>query len=214
MRAALHNLHILAWALTILALFAAVVAWGEGFSWQFGALNTYLLFPIFGLVAFSTMWVQYIVRAIKEPLDIHTQGLTRYFHLTNWFVLVVILLHPGLLSWQLWRDGVGLPPGSELAYVRPMLHVAVVIGMTALLIFLTFELHFMLGKYSWWRYMSYVQDAAIVGIFYHALRLGTQIKSGWYQKLWWFYGVGLILALGCTYAARLNSLRRRSQPES
>jgi hypothetical protein len=208
------NLHIAAWLLTAAALLAAFIAWGQGFSWQFAHLSTYQIFPVFGLVAFSTMWAQYIIRAIKEPLDLHSAGLSNYFHFTSWLVVIAILLHPGLLSWQLWRDGLGLPPGSELAYVGPMLHAAVVIGMTCFFIFLAFELRVIFAKYSWWRYAAYIQDAAIVAIFYHALRLGTQTKFGWFQKLWWFYGISLILALGCTYAARINNLRHRFQPES
>lgn len=197
-------MHLFAWLLTAAVLIAAFVAWGQGFSWQFAHLSTYQIFPIFGLVAFSTMWVQYIVRAVKEPLDLHSQALSNYFRLTSWLVVIAILLHPGLLSWQLWRDGLGLPPGSELTYVGPMLHVAVVIGMTALFIFLAFELRYIFAKHRWWGYTRYVQDAAILGIFYHALRLGTQTRFGWFQKLWWFYGISLILALGFTYVAKFR----------
>jgi hypothetical protein len=205
----LMKLPYLAWLLTAVVLLLAFIAWGQGFSWQFGSLGTYQLFPIFGLAAFSTMWVQYIVRAVKEPLDLHSPALSNYFHLTSWLVVVAILLHPGLLSWQLWRDGLGLPPGSELMYVGPMLHVAVIIGMTALFIFLAFELHYIFKKYRWWRYMSYVQDAAMLGIFYHALRLGTQTRFGWFQKLWWFYGITLVLALGYIYTAHFLGKRRK-----
>jgi hypothetical protein len=202
-----RNLHMYAWLLTAVVLGLAFIAWGQGFSWQFAHLSTYQIFPIFGLVAFSTLWAQYIVRAVKEPLDLHSAALNKYFHLTSWLVVVAILLHPGLLSWQLMRDGLGSPPGSYFTYVGPMLHIAVIIGMTVLLIFLAFELRYFFEKYSWWRFVSYLQDAAMVAIFVHALRLGTQTHFGWFQRLWWFYGVTLILALGYTYISRYRAYR-------
>lgn len=204
-----HTNHwrIAAWLLTAVVLGLAFIAWAQGFSWQFTHLNTYELFPLFGLVAFSTMWAQYIVGAVGQLLRTDGTSLRTYYSVTRWIVLIAILLHPGLLSWQLWRDGLGLPPDSELTYVGPMLHVAVVIGMTCLFIFLAFEFRRIFGPRPWWQYMNVLVDVAVVAIFYHALRLGTQTQAGWFQKLWWFYGVTLILTLGYSYAIKLSKWR-------
>lgn len=205
------KLNVLAWLLTAAVLVLAFIAWGQGFSWQFAQLNTYELFPLFGLVAFSTMWAQYVVGAAKHLLHAKGASLRTYYNITGWLVLAAILVHPGLLSWQLWRDGLGLPPGSELTYVGHSLHVAVVIGMTCLLIFLAFELRRILGSRPWWKYVNTVVDVAVVAIFIHALKLGTQTRSGWFQKLWWAYGLTLTLTLGYNYVIKFNKWRARSR---
>lgn len=206
-----RHLHTVAWALTAAVLGLAFIAWGQGFSWPFAHLNIYELFPLFGLVAFSTMWAQYVVGAAQQIVRADRNLLHIYYNVTGWIVLVAILLHPGLLSWQLWHDGLGLPPGSELMYVGPMLHAAVVIGMTCFFIFLAFEFRRIFSRRSWWKYMNALVDAAVVAIFIHSLKLGMQIRSGWYQKLWWFYGTTLILILGYSYTVKISRWRTRSQ---
>ena len=198
-----RRLPVIAWSLTAAVLVAAFIAWAQGFAWQFRGLSSYALFPIFGLTAFSIMWVQYVIVAIKTRLDVHTEALRRYFEITSFAVLLAIMLHPGLLIWQLWRDGFGLPPQSYLQhYVAPGMRGAALIGTTALFIFLAFELRYMFNKRPWWRYVSYLQDAAIIGIFIHALKLGTQTQHGWFQMLWWTYGLILVLAIGSIYLLR------------
>jgi hypothetical protein len=190
------------WLLTVLVLILAITSWGQSFGWHFGSLNVYVLFPVFGLIAFSTMWSQYMTGALSQYLG-GGPGLQTYFKVTGFIVLAAILIHPGLLTWQLWRDGLGLPPGSELNYVMPSLRVAIVIGMTALLIFLAYEFRHVFAKRRWWRFVNYLVDIATVGIFYHSLRLGTQTQAGWFHALWWFYGLSLILALGYKYASKI-----------
>lgn len=197
-----RRLPLVAWMLTATTIALAVLAWGPEFSWDFHLVNVYVLFTIFGLIAFSTMWSQYITGAVTGLVGADSSRLAAYYRLTGFIVLAAILLHPGLLTWQLWRDGFGLPPFSELRYIGPMLYVAIIIGMTCLFIFLAFEFRRLFGARNWWRYMDMAVDAAMLGIFYHGLKLGAQIEHGWYGRVWWFYGLSLILALGYKYALK------------
>lgn len=199
-----RHLSTIGWLLTTLVLGLAIIAWGQSFDWNFQSLSIYMIFPVFGLIAFSTMWSQYVVAALQRPLGASGASLRTYFGATGFIVLAAILIHPGLLSWQLWRDGLGVPPSSELHYVMPSLRVAVVIGMTALLIFLAYEFRRVFAKRPWWRFMNYIVDAAMLGIFYHSLKLGTQTHQGWFRAVWWFYGLSLILILGYKYAAKIS----------
>ena len=158
-------------------------------------LTIYQLFPLFGLLAFSLMWSHYIASVVRRYYGVDRAELRQYFEITSLVVLAAILLHPGLLAYQLWIDGFGLPPGSEINYVRPDLRLWVVLGMVSLVVFLTFELHRKFGDRPWWRFVSYASDVAMVVIYFHGLRLGGQLQGGWFRYVWYFYGITLLGSL-------------------
>ncbi len=174
----------------------AFMAWGQDNNWQLAGISTYQLFPIFGLLAFSIMWSQYVMEGIKNYFGRY-EVLDRYFTATGWLVLAAILLHPGLLIAQRFHDGYGLPPGSYETYVAPMQRWIVILGSLSLLMFLSFELKRFYRDKPWWKYILLLNDIAIVAIFYHGLRLGQDIGHHWFQLVW--YGYGLVLVPVLTY---------------
>jgi hypothetical protein len=202
-----RNVPLFAWALTTTVLALAFFAWGQSYHWQLGSLSVYQIFPLFGLIALSTMWAQYMAGALQQWQQLDGKLLQRYYAITGFIVLVAILIHPGLLSWQLWHDGFGLPPGSELHFVGAGLRVAVVIGMTALLIFLAYELRRRFAGRRWWRFMDILVDLAVIGVFYHSLTLGMQTRHGWFRAVWILYGISFILAVTYKYAAKALSYK-------
>lgn len=185
-----------AWLLGTLVVALAVLTWGQGLSWQLQRLSNYQVFPLLGLIAFSLMWTHYAVGAGRRLLGVDKEAFKNYFEATAAVVLVAILLHPGLLSLQLWADGLGLPPGSILKnYVAPGMAGAVVLGMVALAVFLAFELRHKFAERPWWKYVIYASDLAMLAIFYHALQLGQHLQDGWYRSVWLFYGLSLVAAI-------------------
>ncbi len=203
-RAPAQRLQIFAWSLSALVSLLAILVWGSNARWRLSHLSTYQLFPLFGLLAFSIMWSHYIVAAVRMLAKIDKQVLKTYISVTGWAVLIIIFLHPGLLTWQLWRDGFGLPPGSVLKdYVAPALGYAAVIGMVSFFVFLAYELHRWFSKRPWWAVIGYLTDLAMFAIFYHSLKLGTQLQHGWYRYVWWFYGLTLLGAIIYLYQQRL-----------
>ena len=184
-------LPIAAWLLVALVLVLAFTSWAQSLDWHIFGVSTYQLFPIFGLIAYSTMWTHYVISALRRGLGVRREALTNYYRVTSYVVLVSIVLHPGLLVWQLSRDGFGLPPASYLRYVGPSLHVAVLIGSASFIIFLAYEFRRIFRRRSWWRYLEWATDIAMVGIFYHGLVLGTQTHGGWFNVVWYFYGFTL-----------------------
>ncbi len=199
-------LRIFAWSLSSVAALVAVIAWGQDVQWHIAGLSTYRLFPLFGLLAFSLMWSHYIVSMARQQLGLKKEVLHRYFEATSLAVLTVILAHPGLLEWQLLRDGFGWPPGSVLDhYVAPSLKIFAVLGMVSLLVFLTYELRRWYAERPWWQYVGYATDAAMVAIFIHSLKLGTQLQHGWLRMVWYFYGLSLAVALGYLYYYKLQA---------
>jgi hypothetical protein len=196
-----------AWTLSGLVSLLAIVRWGSSYGWHLGNLSSYQLFPLLGLLGFSIMWSHYVMGLTKRLLFSEAK-LDSYFRWTGYLVLVAIVLHPGILIYQRFRDGYGLPPGSYETYVAPGMAWLTLLGSICFLVFIAFELHRWFGKKSWWKYVIYAGDAAMVGIFYHGLKLGQQLQgSGWYQTLWWFYGLSLILVLAYNYFGKYFHLR-------
>ena len=187
---------LFAWSLAFTVSALAFISWGSDNGWQLRGLSVYQVFPLLGLLAFSIMWSHYISGTIRQLLGLEFSVLSRYFRLTSYAVLYLLLLHPGLLIYQRFRDGYGLPPGSYQSYVAPAMSWLTLLGTVCLLAFLAFEFHRLYRQRSWWHYVTKAGDLAMLGIFYHGLRLGSQLsQSGWYQTVWWFYGLSLIVVL-------------------
>jgi hypothetical protein len=198
-----------AWLLGIIVSVLAVLAWGldYGFSAPF---NTYQFFPLLGLLAFSLMWSHYIIGTIGELFKVTGDKLKPYFRWTGYVVLVLLCLHPGLLVYQRFRDGAGLPPGSYESYVSPNLAWITLLGTASLLVFLAFELHRIYGKKPWFRYVQDASDPAMLAIAYHGLKLGSNLQLGWFQTVWWFYALTLLMVLIRKYYLRYAKWRAKT----
>jgi hypothetical protein len=214
--AAQHNVYtnpkflvISATSLTLFVCILAFINWGQAYNWEFAHLSPYQIFPIFGVLAFSIMWSQYIMEAIKNYLD-HANALGKYFSYTSLLVVIAILLHPGLLIAQRFKDGYGLPPGSYVSYVAPSQKWIVLLGSVSLMVFLAFEFKRLFGAKSWWKYVILFNDVAIVAIFYHGLQLGHTLQNNWFRGVWYFYGLALAFALAYKYYLKVSASRQRS----
>lgn len=192
------------WTLGLVVAALAYIAWSKGFGWGLQPFNAYRIFPLFGLLAYSLMWSHYVAGTVQDLLHIDKARLASYFRITGRAVLVLICLHPGLLIYQRFRDGHGLPPGSYESYVAHGLGWVTLFGTASLLVFLAFEFRRLYDKRSWWHFVPEAGDFAMLAIFYHSLRLGSQLThGGWFRVVWWFYGVVLILILARSYAKKL-----------
>lgn len=195
MQVRVRNVQIIAWLVSAAAFVVALMAWLGSLDWDVSGISTYQLFPLFGLIAFSVMWSHYIASVVRQIAGVEKPALRIYFETTAILVLITIFLHPGLLLWQLWRDGAGLPPGSYYSFVRPGMGWIVTLGVVSLSVFLAYEFRRLYDKKSWWKYVGYATDSAMLLIFYHGLRLGGQLQSGWFPYIWYFYGFTLLLSL-------------------
>ncbi|MEO6513917.1 MAG: hypothetical protein ABIR37_04505 [Candidatus Saccharimonadales bacterium] len=194
-------------SLTALASLLALLVWAMSNNWRLTHLSTYQVFPVLGLLAFSIMWSQYMIEAAKN-LKPSLPDVGSYFRRTSWAVLILILFHPGLLIFQRFREGYGLPPGSYLSYVAPMQKWIVLLGTMSLLIFIAFEFKKFFEKHHLWHIVQILNDIAIIAIFYHGLRLGTQLQQGWFQWVWYFYGLTLVAALAYKYYIKIMNRQK------
>jgi hypothetical protein len=193
-----------AWAISAVSLLITLLAWLSSFDWDIPMFSPYVFFPLFGLIAFSLMWSHYIASVVRQFFNVEKAALKTYFETTSLIVLIAIFLHPGLLMWQLWRDGSGLPPGSVYDFVAPGLQWVTTLGIVSLCVFLAYELRRFYDKKPWWKYVGYATDVAMVAIFYHGLRLGGQLSSGWFRIIWIFYGITLALSLIYIHSPRVR----------
>lgn len=198
-------LALIAWFLSSLAVVVAILAWGQSVHWHFSDLSSYKIFPLFGLLAFSLIWSVYVIAFTQRRLKVDSKNLKQYYKILPLLILVLILIHPGLLVWQLWRDGFGLPPTSYLQhYVAPAARWAVLVSSTAWLVFLAYEFRYKFRNRPWWKYLEYASDTAFVGIFFHALKLGNNLQHGWFRYVWFFYGATLAVVLFDIYWRKIQ----------
>jgi hypothetical protein len=192
-----RNLSFIAWILVGLVFIVAIVSLLQRSEGKVFGISNYLLFPFFGILAFSLMWVHYVMGGVKKLFklqDIEVKG--NYFEITAWIVLFSLLLHPGLLSYQLYVDGAGLPPSSYLEnYIAPGMAWAVYLGVVSLGVFLLFELRRKFSDKKWWKYIEYANAVAIWAIYIHAIFLGTVLAYTWLKMVWILYGVVLALSM-------------------
>jgi hypothetical protein len=194
-----------AYGLSAVVAAVAFTAWAQGLRWNFGHITTYKLFPLLGLMAWSLLWSMYIVNFFKRRFGGKDQ-LKPYFQKLRLIVICLIVLHPGLLIWQLWRDGFGLPPGSYLDnYVAPAAKWAAILSSISFLVFVAYEFKRKFGNQSWWRYIEYLGDAAMIAIFIHSLKLGGNLQHGWFRWFWLFYGTSLIMVIAESYYRRARA---------
>ncbi len=198
----------LAWGITTLSVILAIFAWGQGNSWEIIGISSYQLFPLFGLLAFSLMWGHYVMSALRIRFGIDKTVLKTYFETTSLAVLGAILLHPGLLAWQLWRDGLGLPPSSELNFVASSLKGAVILGMLSLTMFLVYEFRRLYQDKMWWKYVQLASDVAILLIVIHSLRLGSNLQAGWFKSVWFLYTITLLGSIIYIYSNKLKNSKK------
>jgi hypothetical protein len=189
------------WSLTALAAALAIIVWGQSFNWHL-SFDAYLIFPVLGLAAYSIMWAHYMAGTMRELFSIDKDALKQYYRLTGFAVLALICLHPGLLIYQRFMDGFGLPPHSYETYVGPGLGWITLLGTASLLVFLAYEFHRVYGKRSWWHFVTEAGDLAMLAIFYHGLKLGLQLQHGWFRYVWWFYGITLVAVLIRSYGKK------------
>jgi hypothetical protein len=199
----------IAWSLGLLVSALSIIAWGDDFGWHFFPLNAYMLFPVLGLIAYGLMWSHYMTGTLRSLWHLDKSVLANYFRITGWAVLILICLHPGLLIYQRFRDGFGLPPGSYESYVAPGLGWVTLLGSVSLLVFLAYEFWRVYADRSWWHYVKEAGDLAMVAIFYHGLRLGVDVNHGWFKWVWWFYGVTLIAVLIRSYSLKYARYQAR-----
>lgn len=195
----------IAWGSAALVTLLSIYVWGSSLSWNPSNITAYSLFPVLGLIAYGLMITHYLSSVLRQVNNQPREILKQYLTITSTVVLICILLHPTILIYKLWATGHGLPPASYKSYVSASVLVWVYVGTLSWIAFLLYELRRKYVTKPWWKYIQYASDIAMIGIFFHGLKLGQHLQAGWFQMVWYVYGLILLASLGYSYSQKLRS---------
>ena len=185
------KVNLLEWLTGILVVCLSFIVWVTHTS----DFTIYTIFPVLGLIAFGLIWTHFVYGAVRKYLGLKANPGSSYMTISMGIVLALIILHPGLLWYALYQDGLGLPPLSVYKVYDTQV-LAVLLGTLGLIIFLSYELKRLFSAKSWWRYVEALQTLGMIVIFIHGILLGSETTSSWFAFVWWFYGVSLLISVG------------------
>lgn len=177
------------------AVLVPILAYIRNVDWAASSLPQ-ALFPVFGLLAFMLLWLHSISGVLEDWLR-ERFDLDSFIHWTALIILVSMLLHvsiilmlakfniPMLLSggWSIW------------------------LGLLGLILLLTYDIGKPLRKSGFfarnWNKILIISNVGFVLIFFHSLKIGSDLQTGFMRRLWMFYGVTAILALIYTYGYKI-----------
>lgn len=181
--------HYSAWIILALVSLVSIILWLMTQSVSVSSM--YQFFPILGVLAWTTMWTQYVTSSISW-----SKNSKRFRRWTEAVVLLLIVMHPGIFLVQRFFDTGLLPPESYVSYVGPLRAWAVLIAIAALVTFLLYDVlkrfRRELIALRIWVYVSALQAGAMITIFIHGFTLGTSMNST-YFVFWWIF-LGVLLA--------------------
>ncbi len=201
------------WILGFGVMFAGYLAWFQNMGSTFNIVSLYQVFPILGIWAWSIMWTHFAIwelRRLKPSLS----GNRLYSKVSGTLVFWLLLLHPGILAVEQFRQGKGLPPASYYAYAGETGAWLIALGLVGLVGFLFYEVIIRFEKNPkvkkmWWL-VNITQTVAMASIFTHGLNLGSDIHGGWFRTYWVWLGLMLIPCLLHTHWVDLKTALRKS----
>ena len=164
-------------------------------SWDAALLPN--IFPIFGLLAATLLWLHAISGAFEEWLR-ERFDFDAFVHWTALAILVSIILHP-LLFLILIDFNLGVIFSS----------IPLILGMIAFLLLITYDIGKALKRHSFfvrhWRKILIISNIGFLLTFIHALEVGSDLQEGFMRGLWIFYGITALLAIIYTYGIKKKS---------
>ena len=157
--------------------------------------STLILFPLFGLLAFTFLWIQLMIGSLMPLLRKVYRRIERFHRIEGVFVLLFATLHP------LWLTiGYGLETVIKRDYVSPEKKIYIYFAYTALsLMYLTVTTA-LLSRWqklqSWWRKIHLLNYVVFYVALIHSWNLGSDVQTTGLRILWWGYGIAVTAALG------------------
>ena len=200
------------WILGVGVMFAGFLAWFQNMGNTFNIVSLYQVFPILGIWAWSIMWTHFAIWELRRLKPVLPKN-ALYSKVSGILVFLLLLLHPGLLAIEQFRQGEGLPPASYYAYAGEASAWLIMLGSLGLTGFLFYEVVSRFQKNEkvkkmWWL-VNITQTVAMAAIFTHGLKLGGDIHGGWFRTYWIWLGLMLIPCLLHAHWEDLKSVLRK-----
>lgn len=201
--------HFIEWFLLASVYTVSIVLWLLTVSGSIGSM--YQFFPILGVLAWVTMWTQYVVVTTAR---FGVKSNPHFFQWTGRLTLALIILHPSIFLVQRFLDTGLLPPESYVSYVGPLRSWAIAIAIAAFMMFLLYDFarrfRRQLISRGIWPYISMTQAIAMVAIFIHGLVVGSSTATSYFAVWWWFMGCVLLPCLLLQTIQDFRSLSAKS----
>jgi len=173
---------------------AAFLSWAEPFKGRLWPMSPYAISPLFDMLASAFACLVVYMLAVRSVSPEPKQPRPWLLRLLTILFICVLLLHPGTLFWQLWRDGYGLPPLSYMHFYTPDQQWPIVIGTLGYgLVFgvalVTIKRARMPGKA-----LTGTLLIGIISMYVYALLANVFIVE-WYRPIFIGYGAAAALAL-------------------
>ncbi len=188
--------------LLTLACLPSIYYWLNGLGWEIENISLITLFPVFGLLAFTIMWF-HLMTAWYKRHNPEMFNYRKFFRQTSNWVLVLILLHPLLLTIESLKIDI-----KPIDYAGPNGRFFILIAGIALLIFLSYEVTDRLREKpiikNNWPIVVALNRVAMLLIFFHAIKLGTHLQTGAFKILWFGFGVSMLAYFISSYKNELT----------
>lgn len=191
-------------SITVLAFLAvAYPLWIWFESVDFSNKDTRLLtvFPAFGLMAFSIMWLHIVGRAIKPFID-HYFNFEMFVKASSTPVLGALILHPLLFFiWLGWERVKNLFTSGQSFFIW--------LGVVAWFIFIGYDMAKKMQEkkvlQKHWQKIRMVSTMAFFLILFHSLKLGSHVQTGPLRFVWIFYGITAGIATIYVYGIKRHA---------
>ena len=162
--------------------------------------NTLLLnlFPVFGLLAISTMWLHIVGGALRPWLEKYID-FQRFVSKSSVIVLFLIILHPLLLF-----TGIGFQNAGSVLGLYDSKYIRLAIIAWFILVGYDVAKRFK-NRQFFVKHWETVKLISTIGFFLalsHSLGLGSDLQAGPLRSVWIFYGVSAAIAAVYTYGVR------------
>ncbi len=166
-------------------------------SWALDLSLIFNLFPLFGLLAFTLLWLHAVSGAFEPWLRKYI-NFDRFVQNTSILIFISIILHPLLLL---------IPVGFNFNQVFTYGEKYIWLAIIGWLLLITYDIaKFLKSKYDFfvknWTNILIISNIGFLMTFFHSLGVGDDLQSGLLRTVWIFYGLTAIVAIAYTYGIR------------
>lgn len=164
-----------------------------------------LLFPLFGLYAFTLVWLQFMIGTTRSLLKRAFPGIITWHRTQGVFALLFALVHPALIL-----VAFGIDTYMKKTFVAPELVVYVWIGQVQLFLMVLAVVAALLRRQAWlrsrWKLVHRANYIVFVLAWVHSWFLGSDVQSSGLRWVWIVYAISALSGV----AVVVSQARRKS----
>lgn len=165
-------------------------------SGSFDSVSIFSLFPLFGLLAFTLLWL-HAISGVFEPWLRKYINFDRYVQITSGIIFICIILHPLFLL---------IPSNFNFSQIFAYGEKYVWLAIIGWFLLITYDIGKILKKYNFfsrnWNNILLISTIGFLLIFFHSLGIGDDLQTGPLRTVWIFYGITAISATIYTYGIK------------